>query len=371
MCRKRNWQTYPGEVSFKIEDAWDIADFSEECIPKLEEMKLTVFFEDNGWLDMEAGFKATERLGVIKILVLSAAVLVAIWFVAMLYITGRKKDYAVMRVLGTSVKKSNRAMLLPFMVLAVISVICSAILAWINTQRTIANNNTLVSLAEFGVDTSIPPLVVIACFIASVAAGFIVALLMLVRLGRKSPLELLQSNSAKRKKVKSVRKEDTAQAEEIHIAVQDTVIKTDLVKHKKYSRRFVWKYVFRHIKRTAAKALLTVLLCVLLLNVIGQLDIMIDSYKVLVRDTKITSNYAGGLSLAKIRELSGSGYAEDIYYLGKCSMEVDFVQNEIYVTNNISRTTGYEMQIEFAEGYDAARLERAGHVIEAMQSRMK
>ena len=354
---------YPGEVSFKIENAWDIAAFMEEGIPQLEKMGITVFFEDNGWLAMEAGFKATEQLGIIKICVLSAAVLVAIWFVAMLYITGRKKDYAVMRVLGTSVRKSNRAMLLPFMVLAVISAICSAILAWLNTKRTIVNNNTLVSLSEFGVDTSIPTWTVAVCFIAAVVVGFIVAMLMLMRLGRKSPLELLQSDSTKRKKDKKVKIEISAPAEEVYIEAKEISIQTELVKHKKYSRRFVWKYVFRHIRRTAAKALLTVLICVLLLNVIGQLDIMIDSYEVLVRDTKITSNYAGGLPLSKVQELEDSGYAENIYYLSKCLMEVDFVSNDIYVTNDISRTTGYELQIEFADGYDASCLERKGNVI--------
>lgn len=341
----------PGEVSFVIEDAWDIAAFSEECIPKLEELGLTVLFEDQGWLEMEEGFAATEKLGVIKILVLLMAVLVAVWFVAMLYITGRRKDYAIMRVLGTSVRKASFSMLLPFMVLVVIAVIFSLSGAWINTQRTIAENNAAVVLEEFGVDISIPFWIIAVCAVSAIVTAFLVAYLMLANLGKKAPLVLLQNSDVKHKKKKD-KKETTEEPQEVHITEQKIKLLDDMKKNSKYSRRFVWKYTFRHIKRASAKSILTVLLCVLLLNVVGQLDIMIGSYERLVEDTVVTSNYVGGLPLLKIRELSNSEYVDDVYYVRSLNMDFNYSANNFVVTNNVERYTGYTLEIKYAKGYD-------------------
>ena len=136
-----------------------------------------------------------------------------------------------------------------------------------------------------------------------------------------------------------------------------------MIRKPKYARQFVWKYIFRHIRRTAAKAILTVLLCVLLLNMIGQLDIMINSYTKLVEETEITSNYVGGLALGKVRDIAGSGFVEDVYYYGSANLVVEFSDMNVIITNNVKRASEYDMKIEFAEGYNASRLEKTGNVI--------
>ncbi|NLO48991.1 MAG: ABC transporter permease, partial [Clostridiales bacterium] len=46
----------PGEISFVVGEAKNIRAFTEECIPKLEEMGLTIFFTDGGWLGIEEKF---------------------------------------------------------------------------------------------------------------------------------------------------------------------------------------------------------------------------------------------------------------------------------------------------------------------------
>ncbi len=348
----------PGEVSFVIENAWDIPAFLEESAPLIEDMGLTLIFEDGNWLEMEKGFKSAKELAVIKIGVLSAAVIVATWFVAMLYITGRKKDYAVMRVLGTTVRKSNRAMLLPLMTLVLISVIAGAAAAYINTSRTIESSNALQVLSEFAIDTSIPVWVVVLCIISEFVLALVIALIMLSDLGKKPPLALIQDNSAKRKKVKI---NDITETQEPVTLVDLKITSSEkLPKYKKHERRFVSKYVFRHIKRTTAKALLTVLLCVLLLNVIGQLDIMIDTYTELVETTVITSNYVGGLQLEKIDDIEESGYTKNIYYVAGSTIDANFNETTIVVTNDIERFTGEELNIDYAEGCDESVLTEWG-----------
>jgi len=136
-----------------------------------------------------------------------------------------------------------------------------------------------------------------------------------------------------------------------------------MTRKPKCARRFVWRYIFRHIRRTAAKAILTVLLCVLLLNVVGQLGIMINSYTKLVEETEITSNYVGGLAFAKVRDIAESGYAEDVYYYRRIAQVVEFSNMDVIITNDVNRASGYDVQVEFAEGYDASRLEKTGNVV--------
>jgi len=337
-----------GEVSFVVENAWDIPAFLEETLPKIEEKGYTVIFNDEGWLDMADGFAASKELAVIKIAVLSAAVLVATWFTAMLYIMGRKKDYAIMRVLGTSVKKSNTSLLLPFMTVTFAAVIVGAASAWINTSKTIGSSNALQVLAEFAIDTSIPVGVVVLCVLSELVLAFVIALMMLLNLGKKPPLVLIQGDGAKRKKVKQIVAEPQ---EPIILGDLEITPSYELPKHPKYERRFVWRYIFRHIKRTISKAILTILLCVLLLNVVGQLDIMRMSYTALVEETVIKSNFVGGLLLENIEPLKNSGYAKDVYYSASNYMDLNNTGCELVVTNDPVKFTDGAITIEYAEGY--------------------
>ncbi len=339
-----------GEVSFVVEDAWDIPAFLEETLPKIEEMGYTVIFNDEGWLDMVDGFAASKELAIIKIAVLSAAVLVATWFTAMLYIMGRKKDYAIMRVLGTSVKKSNSSMLLPFMTVTFAAVLVGAVAAWINTSRTIDSSNALQVLSEFAIDTSIPVSVVILCVLSELVLAFMISLAMLLSLGKKPPLVLIQGEGAKRKKVKQIVAEPL---EPIILGDLEITPSYELPKHPKYERQFVWRYIFRHIKRTIAKAILTILLCVLLLNVVGQLDIMRVSYTTLVEETVIKSNFVGGLFLENIEPLKNSGYAKDVYYSASNYMDLNNTGCELVVTNDPVKFTDGAITIEYADGYSS------------------
>ena len=354
----------PGEFSFKIENAWDIPAFLEaaDSVIKPSIIGASLIFEDQGWPDIMDGFESAKQLGFIRIGVLSAAVLVATWFVAMLYITGRKKDYAVMRVLGTDTGKANKAMLLPFMVLSTIAVIVSAVCAFIYTQDNIAESNALVVLSEFVIDTSISPWIVCLSAAAAIVLAFVIAYLMLHRLGKRSPLELIQDNQTKKRKQKE--KVIAAPETAVIINTYSNIVANNFTKYKKYARHFTWKYIFRHIRRTVPKALLTVLLAALLLNVVGQLNIMRDSYAYLVEHTEVTSNFIGGIPLASIDKLEESGYAKSIYYAADKSLDVNNSQTQLVITNNVERYCGdAEINITYGAGYDEKCFDKRQNVI--------
>ena len=181
----------PSEFSFKVDNAWDIEAFKEECIPQIEAMGLTVMFDDGGWSEVVKAFTSAQRLAIIRIALLSAVTVIATGFVVYLFISRRRKDYAIMRALGTTKGKAERTLLLPLMVLTAVGVAVGTAIGWIYTANTIAGSSSLEILGDYAVNTSIPLWPVIVCAAGEIALTFIFALFMLKKLGRRSPLELL------------------------------------------------------------------------------------------------------------------------------------------------------------------------------------
>jgi hypothetical protein len=68
-----NHEFKPSEITFIVGDARNMRAFSEECIPQLEAMGYTVYFNDGGWLRLEEQFRQAGSLALIKLLAFSAA----------------------------------------------------------------------------------------------------------------------------------------------------------------------------------------------------------------------------------------------------------------------------------------------------------
>ena len=155
-------------------------------------MGLTVMFDDGGWSEVVKAFTSAQRLAIIRIALLSAVTVIATGFVVYLFISRQRKDYAIMRALGTTKGKAERTLLLPLMVLTAVGVAVGTAIGWIYTANTIAGSSSLEILGDYAVNTSIPLWPVIVCAAGEIALTFIFALFMLKKLGRRSPLELLQ-----------------------------------------------------------------------------------------------------------------------------------------------------------------------------------
>ena len=342
-----NHMFVPGEFSFVVGNPEEISLFMDDCAPQIESMGLTLIFDDQGWLDIREEFSSSQKLGTIKVCVISAAVVTAIWLISFLYISGRKRDYAVMRVLGTNKRMANNAIMLPFLLLTVIAIILSALTSVVYTSHTIEQSNSIAVLTEFEIDTSMPIWIVIICVITAIFIISVFAYMLLYRLGKRSPLELIQNNQNKEMKRKAEIK-----LEPEPIVFKEYIPIDKLHKSEKCRRRFIWKYVFRHIKRTTAKSLLTILLAALLLNVVGQLDIMRDLYAELVENTEVSSNYIGGLPLGNVISLQKSGYAKEIYYSTTKAADVDTVTRSFVITNDFERYMGEGISVRYDNGKD-------------------
>lgn len=361
-------ETYPGEFSYVVENAWDIPAFKEEVLPQIEEMGFTVYFEDAGFGDILTAFRETERIALIKIVILLFAIVVITWFVAMLYIVGRRRDFAVMRLLGTSKVKASGSLLLPLGVIAIVAVIIGSAAAYVYTAQNIASNASLAVLSGFEIDLSIPLWVILTCILGEIALTVLLAYMLLGIIGRKSPLELMQANTQQGKKKRRKKKKDYAPEPKEPVVLGEWVSIGKLTPDgKDRSFKFAWNYAVRHIRRTLGKALMFIIVTVLLINVAGQLLIMKQTYTDMFEGTEVESQFAGFLNLSYTDELIKSGYVRDVYYAMEKQLEINRQTQTVYICNDIhryGRENGLEnVQVTYLDGYSEEDIYTLGNVI--------
>ena len=348
-----NHEFAPGEFSFIIENVYDVELFENECANKVKHMGYKLTLTDGNWKEIEQVYEDSKTTSIIKLMILTAAVFATTCFTVMLYILGRKRDFAIMRVLGTSRTDARKALILPMMVITAAAVFVGTAAAWIITVQNITFSDAMTQAVGFVVDTSVPIWLVILCFAAEILLTFIIASLMLIIIGIKSPLELLQDRSQK-KAAKKAKKKAAQLVREPDVVVLGEWVSLAPPKPdgKKRTFKFIWQYVTRNIKRTRGKAIMFILVSVLLLNVAGQLNILHQVYVEAFNNTEVVSSYAGSLNIAYVSQLQESGYVKNVFYRSFRQVDLDKVTTGICITNDIDRYCGEEVNITFLEGYD-------------------
>ncbi len=368
----------PSEFSFKIENAWDIPAFLEESAPKIEAMGLTLIFDDDGWMAMSEGFQSAKQIALIKIAVLSAAVIAATSFIVFLFIGRKKKEYAVMRALGTPKKLAARSLQLPLMVVTVVAVLAGSVAGWIYTIQSVAANNTLSMMQEYAVSTSVPLGAVLGCVLGEILLALLIAVLLLRRIGALSPLALLQDNSKSlgrkkrakqagpsKKPVKSAAVPAADASSPVSKAPMETSAITDALSsvpatRKRGGARFVLRYIGRHMRRATVKSVLATALAALLFAAVGQFALIKQSYTDLCTNTVIKANIVGGLELGVLQKILYEDYVSETYYEASKSADMNRVTTSLVVTNDIARYLGEEPDVTYADGYDATVMDKFG-----------
>ncbi len=364
-----NHEFHYGEVSFVVEDAWNIPAFKKDVIPQIEDMGYTLYWEDGNFEELILPIKETERIAIIKISVLLFAIVVVTWFISMLYIVGRRKDYAVMRLLGTTKAKSAKALVLPLGVIAIVAVAVGSAAAYGYTAHNITESKFLEVVSGIDVDLSIPLWVLAVCILGEILLTLVLSLMLLGVIGRKSPLELMQAGT-KRRKIRK-RKKTVVSEPASPVALQEwTSIERLVPDGKNRSMSFTMRYVWRHIRRTLGKAMLFILVAVLLINVLGQLVIMRNSYISVFEGTEIMSDFAGFMNLGYIGKLQQSEYVKDVYYCHNKLLSVNRSKSyDLRVTfcNNLDLYAEYNgikgLEVTWLEGYDETSVQKLGNVV--------
>ncbi len=346
----------PAEFSFVVENQWNIEKFVNEGIPQIEAMELTVTFDDGGWMEVVDSYESAQRLAIIRIVLLVLVTGITTVFIVYLYITRRKKDYAIMRALGTTQKQSSFSLLLPLIVLGTTGIVFGTACGILYTVLT---GNTLLIW-------TIP-----LCVVTELIFMLIFAAAMLQRLGKFSPLELLQS-SAKQKKIRTstsaisdIPTLPVSDASEL-VSLPKPIKKSE--KHPAHSLRFTARYVKKHIRRATVKSLCSFLLAALMVGAITQFAKMTDTYEDLRRDTVITGRFVESLQLFNFLGMKNQGYAIDLYYERTMQAEFNYSKGgyentHVVMTNNIGRYINEEYTIEYAPEYDESCIGTLGPTI--------
>lgn len=370
----------PGEFSFTVGNAWDITSFLEKADPMIREMGLTPIFYDDGWPQIVDEFILSTKLSIIAIIALSGAAIVAIGFIVFLFIVRKKKEYAVMRALGTTRKASARALILPLMVLSMFAVFAGSCAAWMYTTSTVVKTNDALSkIEEYAVNTSIPLTTAAGCILGEIFLLLIFSSYGLWKIGVISPLMLLQDNQNKRVRNRKLTKPACIETKAyVNMAFTETTAVhmpyigensgvtavTKAVRKTNYGRvcGHVLHYVVKHIRRSASKSVLAILMPALILIAVGQFTLMHRSYINLCNNVEIKARFLDGLQLASAIDVAETDYVENIYYEYTNRVDVNPYSVQWAVTNDIARYTGEETAITYAEGYDESCMKKLGEV---------
>ena len=347
----------PGEFSFRVEDPWDIEAFLEESAPQIEDMGLTLQFDDGGWMEVLEGYRDAQKLPLIRIILLAFVTVTGTALSAYLFISRKRKDYAIMRALGTPKRRSGRSLLLPLAALSLAAMLLGVVAG------------AIYSRAVLG---TVPALPVAVCIVGGLASTLLFAGLNIRSLSTLPPLILLQGNRARIRRARRAARKKPAPV------VQGTLYThTDLklsyeplpIKRRPASPRFLLDYVWRHLRRQGLKSALSVLLAALLVGAVVQFASLRDTYNGLRETTVVPVKFTRSLSQSILRTLESEGLTKDVYYARtaniSCMSGTKYDTVQLVITPDIDRFLGLEYEINLADGYTEADIGKLDHVLVA------
>ena len=250
-----------------------------------------------------------------------------------------------MRALGCPAGQAQRALLFPLLVLAVPAVLIGCVGADVYTRQAAERNAEEFAWLGLVQDTSVPLGTVLLGFCGSLLLLLFLAWAALRSVAGKPPLELLQGGTNRHAgKPKTLPPEPAASPGPAHLP--------ELAPPEYRSRTGVphtLRYVGRHIRRTPAKSLLSLLLAVVLCFSIGFFAVLRDTNRDLYQNIEVHPRFLNGFSDNRAYEVEKSGYVKDPYYEYKNDgCESNFVEDTLILTNDLSRVT--DAEITWREG---------------------
>ncbi len=340
-----NHEFKPKEVSFVIGDADSIVPFRDQVLPEIIAAGYTVSFYDGNWPAVQEQLGQAGSLSLVKLWAFGLSAALVLLLTVYLYILRKKKEFAVMRALGCPAGQAQRALLFPLLVLAVPAVLIGCIGAVVYTRQAAERNAEEFAWLGLVQDASVPLGTVLLGFCGSLLLLLFLAWAALRSVAGKPPLELLQGGTNRHAgKPKTLPPEPAASPGPAHLP--------ELAPPEYRSRTGVphtLRYVGRHIRRTPAKSLLSLLLAVVLCFSIGFFAVLRDTYRDLYQNIEVHPRFLNGFSDNRAYEVEKSGYVKDPYYEYKNDgCESNFVEDTLILTNDLSRVT--EAEITWREG---------------------
>ncbi|MBR2717313.1 MAG: ABC transporter permease, partial [Oscillospiraceae bacterium] len=351
-CDTVNHVFRPGEVSFLVRDADKLGAFAEECLPMVEEMGLQYAWNDGGWPLISEKLAETKALSRMKLLIFSAAALLAVGLTLYLFLHRRRREYAILRALGAPRRAASKTLWLPLLFLAVIAVVIGTGAAWLRSGAAAAKS--AADFAEAGLE-AMPSAHIGVYLLGAISLLLAVALLAalyLRALGKRSPLALLQDGNRKKDNKGGI--QDSEIGPEA-LSAAAAVLALPVTVTGKPVRGFLRRYILRHIRRAGAKTLLALLLAALLVGAVGQMTVLRSRYGEMMKNVRVEVDFTGGLSLGKAEKLMKTGMLSDPVYVrryddGIDQGELELELAEVVFTNRLDAVISDP--ITWLEGWD-------------------
>ncbi len=351
-CDTENHSFRPGEVSFIVHDADKVGAFAEECLPMVEEMGLQYAWNDGGWPLISEKLAETKALSRMKLLIFSAAALLAVGLTLYLFLHRRRREYAILRALGAPRWAAAKTLWLPLMILAVIAVVIGTGLAWLRSDAAAAKS--AADFAEAGLEAmpSADIGVYLLGAIGLLLAVALLAALYLRALGKRSPLALLQDGNQKKEKKDGIR---NTEIEPETLSAAAAVLALPVTVTGEPVRGFLRRYIIRHVRRAGPKTLLALLLAALLVGAVGQMTVLRSRYGEMMKSVRVEVDFTGGLSLGKAEKLMKTGMLSDPVYVrryddGLEQGELELELADVVFTNRLDSVISDP--ITWLEGWD-------------------
>jgi ABC-type antimicrobial peptide transport system permease subunit len=351
----------PGEFSVFIENPADFERVLAEAEPIAAEMGVKLRASDGGYANIKDSINESAKTSVITMCLYVFAAALALVLSIYLYIGRNTKSYAIMRAIGTTVKKSRSSLTLPFGLLCTTGILLGGIVGILYTQnemKTVLKSFEVLG-SSYTADASIPVVTVIIALFCEVLfiSGF--TTLFLHRLAVTSPLTLLQGDSSKKAKLKKVKKTITESAVTyIPFEIRAFVL-SPLPEKRNYSAfRQSFGYISRHMMRTKWKTVIALILSFALTVAMGVITMTKSNYEEMFRQVDVKSSI-NNFNQASILKLAESDLIKELYFF----IDRPFVVNgiimdkavDVKVTNDIYRYFSdllkSEPPITYLDGY--------------------
>ena len=322
---------HPGEISFLVRDAGNIPAFVKEGLSLVEQMGLSYAWSDAGWSSVAEKLYQSQRLALVKLLVFIGAALLATGLTLYLFLLRRRKEYAILRALGSPRKAAAKAMWVPLMALAAFADVLGLAAAWLRSDAAAAGSAE--EFGEAGLE-ALPVSHIGIYLLGAVSLLIVIALLSTLYLrvlGKRSLWALLQEGSSRKRK-----KDDLAIAEmgpEV-LSYASSVLSFPMTVKGRPVKGFLRRYVFRHIRRAGAKTALTLLVAALLVGAVGELAVLRSRYTAALDNVEVTARFYNGISDTKAKQTLADGYVRDpkLQHVNE-EAELEFTKASIWFLN--------------------------------------
>lgn len=179
----------PSTYSFELKHPGDVEKIEAELGETLASMGCSLRIDDGGYAEMSGSLRSMRSSSLIEFAATGAALIFSLVLITYLFIDRRRGDYAIMRALGRSKRKSARGLLSSLLMLAGVAVIIGTLAAAVVSAGTAGEVS-----AELAIETEVggTGLLTAAFAIGTLALVWLFARIGLARVGRIPPLELLQ-----------------------------------------------------------------------------------------------------------------------------------------------------------------------------------